>query len=288
MLFANLRGPYAAHQCLTNMRQLQQQHRPDTAQSAADGLRHFIRAAAPDATQLQTIFITGQRQLARQRIGIYANTHRGKLKRIFQHRVPHTGYLAVQTGVAGSDAELQSSGARTCGGGHRSVYRENGASSLASRSRTASDPGNAPAVLTVNKLNLLWQERRQTKLFMRFARVLPIASTGSGWKIGCIARRVHWYRPEGGAEVGLHRGRRAFHVRVQPFARAEVMLLEGFDVSTSPVNATSELGIRQCFHFYLHRFHSRTNYPALPSPTRLRDRRTGPQSDELLLSWRKM
>ena len=49
--------------------------------------------------QLQAIFVTGQRQLMLQRVGIYTDPHGGKLKRIFQYRVPHQN-IAVQTRMA--------------------------------------------------------------------------------------------------------------------------------------------------------------------------------------------
>ncbi|GHM55169.1 hypothetical protein ECZU51_38390 [Escherichia coli] len=82
------------------MWQLQQQHGqtrlPDTA---ADGLRHFTAQQRLMPLQLQAIFITGQRQLMFQRIGIHADPHGRKLKRIFQYRVPYQN-IAVQTRMA--------------------------------------------------------------------------------------------------------------------------------------------------------------------------------------------
>ena len=50
------------------MRQLQQQHgQTRLADTAADGLRHFTAQQRLMPFQLQTIFITGQRQLMLQR-----------------------------------------------------------------------------------------------------------------------------------------------------------------------------------------------------------------------------
>ncbi len=82
------------------MRQLQQQHsQTRLADTAADGLRHFTAQQRLMPLQLQAIFVTGQRQLMLQRVGIYTDPHGGKLKRIFQYRVPHQN-IAVQTRMA--------------------------------------------------------------------------------------------------------------------------------------------------------------------------------------------
>ena len=78
------------------MRQLQQQHgQTRLADTAAAGLRHFTAQQRLMPFQLQTIFITGQRLLMLQRVGIHADPHGRKLKRIFQYRVPHQN-IAVQ------------------------------------------------------------------------------------------------------------------------------------------------------------------------------------------------
>ncbi len=73
------------------MRQLQQQHRQTRLPNpAADGLRHFAAQQRLMPFQLQAIFITVN---ASWRISVSAfatrDTHRGKLKRIFQQLAPH-------------------------------------------------------------------------------------------------------------------------------------------------------------------------------------------------------
>ncbi len=230
------------------MRQLQQQHRQTRLPNpAADGLRHFAAQQRLMPLQLQTIFITGQRQLAHQRIGIYADTHRGKLKRIFQHRVPHQD-IAVQTGVAqlrcGAPVIIIRRAyimAVAIAQFTADPHQENGAKFFGDRAFAPfriQIRETRQQFLTVNKLNLLWQERRQTKLFMHFCfRRLnscpySLYCAFQGGKLALAIAHdtlpvplIHIDRVERRESVFI--GAKGFHVRVQPFARAEVMLPQG-------------------------------------------------------------
>ena len=49
-------------------------------------------------------------------------------------------------------------------------------------------------------------------------------------------------------------GAKGLHVRVQPFARAEVVLSQGLTLPLRQRMNHFELGVGQCFHFYLNRF----------------------------------
>ena len=49
-------------------------------------------------------------------------------------------------------------------------------------------------------------------------------------------------------------GAKGLHVRVQPFARAEVVLSQGLTLPFRQRMNHFELGVGQCFHFYLNRF----------------------------------
>lgn len=80
------------------MGQLKQQHgQTGLADTAANRLRHFPTQQRLVPLQFETIFISGHRQLALQRLSIHADPHRRKLECVFQHRVPDQN-IAVQPG----------------------------------------------------------------------------------------------------------------------------------------------------------------------------------------------
>ena len=82
------------------MGQLKQQHgQTGLADTAANRLRHFPTQQRLVPLQFETIFISGHRQLALQRLSINADPHRRKLECVFQHRVPHQN-IAVQAAKA--------------------------------------------------------------------------------------------------------------------------------------------------------------------------------------------
>ncbi len=120
-------------------------------------------------------------------------------------------------------------------------------------------------ILAMNKLDRLWQERRQTKLFAdcRFGFFNP----GINCFYRCFQRTgmalaiTHYAFPVPLVNVNrvnssktVFIGAKSFHVRVKPFARAEVVLSQGLTLPLREGMNHFELGIWQCFHFHLYRF----------------------------------
>ncbi len=114
-------------------------------------------------------------------------------------------------------------------------------------------------------MDLFRQERRQAKLLAD--RQLGGFDPGVDRLDGCLqGADVTLFIPHHALPVplvnidGMDRrqtvfiGAKGFHVRVQPFARAEVVLSQGLTLPLRQRMNHFELGVGQCFHFYLNRF----------------------------------